>query len=68
VTPFTSNAAFRYYVLNADTSQVSPPSPLSNARGIEFTLAARSANTPDGSSSLATTSVTTAVFFRNGSN
>jgi prepilin-type N-terminal cleavage/methylation domain-containing protein len=68
VTPFTSNAAFRYYVLNADTSQAAAPSPLSNARGIEFTLAARSETAPEGAGSVATTSVTTAVFFRNRTN
>jgi len=68
VTPFTSTAAFRYYVGNADTSQASPPSPLSSARGIEFTLNARSVNAPEGSGSYQTSSLTTAVFFRNRTN
>jgi prepilin-type N-terminal cleavage/methylation domain-containing protein len=68
VTPFTSSAAFRYYVGNADTSQAAAPSPLSSARGIEFTLAARSVNAPEGSGGYQTSSVTTAVFFRNRTN
>jgi prepilin-type N-terminal cleavage/methylation domain-containing protein len=65
VSPFTSSAAFKFYVLNRDTSQVAVPSPLSNIRGIEFVLAARSLNTPVGSSGPITTTVNTAVFFRN---
>ena len=68
VTPFTTNAGFRYYVGNADTSQAAAPSPLSSARGIEFTLNARSVNAPEGSSSYQTSTVTTAVFFRNRTN
>jgi prepilin-type N-terminal cleavage/methylation domain-containing protein len=68
VTPFTTTAGFRYYVGNADTSQAAPPSPLSTARGIEFTLNARSVNAPEGTSAYQTSSVTTAVFFRNRTN
>jgi prepilin-type N-terminal cleavage/methylation domain-containing protein len=68
VTPFTSAAKFRYYVMNADTSQAAAPSPLSSTRGIEFTLAARSETSPEGTGTPATTSVTTAVFFRNRTN
>jgi prepilin-type N-terminal cleavage/methylation domain-containing protein len=65
VSPFTSNAAFKFYVLNRDTSQVAVPSPLSNIRGFEFVLAARSVNTPVGSTGPITTTVNTSVFFRN---
>ena len=68
VTPFTTTAGFRYYVGNADTSQAAAPSPLSSARGIEFTLNARSVNAPEGSSGYQTSTVTTAVFFRNRTN
>jgi hypothetical protein len=68
VSPFTNNAAFKFYVLNRDTSQAAVPSPLSNIRGFEFVLAARSINTPVGSSGPITTTVNTAVFFRNRTN
>jgi hypothetical protein len=65
VTPFTSGAAFRFYVLNSDTSQVAVPSPLSNIRGIEFVLTARSETAPGGQAQPESTQVNTAVFFRN---
>jgi len=65
VTPFTDQAVFRYYRLNADTSQAAAPNPLSSTTGIEFKLAAQSATKTEGSSSPDTTTVTTAVFFRN---
>ena len=65
VTPFTSSAAFKFYSLNADTSQVAVPSPLSNIRGIEFVLTARSETAPGGQAQPESTQVNTAVFFRN---
>ena len=68
VTPFTSSAGFRYYVMNADTSQAAPPNPLSNTRGIEFVLAAETTGAAGAASSSSTTTVTAAVFFRNRTN
>ena len=65
VTPFTNQAVFRYYALNADTSQAAAPNPLSNTTGIEFKLAAQSSTKTENQASLDTTTVTTAVFFRN---
>ena len=65
VTPFTNSAAFKFFVLDADTSQVAPPATLSNVRGIEFVLTARSETAPGGQAAPESTLVNTAVFFRN---
>ena len=64
-TPFTSNARFKFLVLNSDSAQSAVPSPLSDTRGIEFMLAARSSYTAGGSAAPDSTLVRTAVFFRN---
>ena len=64
-TPFTSTARFKFLVLNADSAQSAVPSPLSDTRGIEFVLAARSEYTAGGSAAPDSTLVRTAVFFRN---
>jgi hypothetical protein len=63
--PFTSAARFKFLVLNADSAQSTVPSPLSNTRGIEFVMAARSEYTAGGSAAPDSTLVRTAVYFRN---
>jgi prepilin-type N-terminal cleavage/methylation domain-containing protein len=68
VTPFTNSAGFKFFVLDADTAQAVPPSPLSNIRGIEFVLTARSETAPGGEAAPESTLVNTAVFFRNSLN
>jgi prepilin-type N-terminal cleavage/methylation domain-containing protein len=65
VAPFTGSAHFKFFVLNSDTSQAAVPSPVSNIRGIEFVLSARSTNAPAGQAAPESTQVNTAVFFRN---
>jgi len=65
VAPFTNAARFRFFVQNADTAQSPVPSPLSDTRGVEFVLAARSETSVGGGFGHDSTLVSTAVFFRN---
>jgi prepilin-type N-terminal cleavage/methylation domain-containing protein len=63
--PFDTTSKFRYFALDADTSQVSVPTTLSTIRGVELELDALSANRVAGRSSVERVSVRTAVLFRN---
>ena len=68
VTPFTNSARFRFFVLDNDSSQAAVPASLSDIRGIEFVLTARSETAPGGAAEPESTLVNTAVFFRNSLN
>jgi len=63
--PFDSMAVFRFYRLDADTSQAAAPSPLSTTRGIELRLAGASRSTPYGAPGPKVVNLTTAIFFQN---
>lgn len=63
--PFDSNAVFRFFVGNADTSQAAPPVQLSELRGIDVLLNAMSERAARGSARPDQARVATAVFFRN---
>ena len=63
--PFDTTARFRYYVLNADSAQLSPPASLGMVRGIELVLGAESERAAQGRGARESVRVTTAVFFRN---
>ena len=66
VAPFDTSAKFRYYNLYSDTAQTTVPSPVSNIRGVEVDLNAKSPNsTPGQSPNRETSTVKTAIFFRN---
>jgi prepilin-type N-terminal cleavage/methylation domain-containing protein len=63
VAPFDTAAKFRFFDLNSTTAQAAVPSPLSNMRGVELVLTARSERpTKTGAT---TSQYTTAVWFKN---
>ena len=66
--PFDASARFRFFALDADTSQAAAPSPLSNTRGIGLVLTGASEKTPLGRSAPMTAPLTTAVYFHNRAN
>ncbi len=63
--PFDASARFRFFVLDADTSQAAAPATLSNTRGIGLVLTGASEKTPLGRSAPLTAPLTTAIFFHN---
>lgn len=63
--PFQSTAQFNYYSLNSATSSSTVPSPLSNMRGVELQLDAISPNRASNRATGETSSIKTAIFFRN---
>lgn len=65
VAPFDSTARVRFFVLNGMGAQDAVPSPLSRARGFEFSLDGASERAPQGSSSPKVSSLTTSVYFQN---
>lgn len=66
VAPFDTSAKFRFYNLYSDTSQAGVPSPLSNMRGVELDLDALAPQvTPGQAPTRESSSVKTAIFFRN---
>ena len=66
VAPFDTSAKFRYYELYSDTAQTTVPSPVSNISGVELKLDAKAPNVTPGQGSLReSTSIKTAIFFRN---
>ena len=64
VAPFDATAKFRFYDLNASTAQTAVPT-LTNIRGVEVQFNAQSIQRSSGQSSPESSSITTAVFFRN---
>lgn len=65
VAPFDTSAKFRFYAMYSDTSQAAVPSPLSNMRGVELQLDALAPQLTPGQGRRETSSVKTAIFFRN---
>jgi prepilin-type N-terminal cleavage/methylation domain-containing protein len=63
--PFDTSAVFRFYRLNADTSQAAVPAQLSDLRGVEIVLKALSQYAAQGRSAPEQIGSTTAVFFKN---
>ncbi|MEX2282862.1 MAG: type II secretion system protein [Gemmatimonadota bacterium] len=63
VAPFDTAAKFRFYDLNSTTAQAAVPSPLSNLRGVELVLTARSERPTNTGAT--TSQYTTAVWFKN---
>jgi prepilin-type N-terminal cleavage/methylation domain-containing protein len=63
--PFDNTARVRFYVLNGATPQDAVPSPLSNTRGLQFSLDGMSEGTPRGSVSPKVNSIATSVYFEN---
>ncbi len=66
--PFDSTARFRFYVLDADTAQDAPPTPVTDIRGLALVLSGSSELIPQGSSSTKTHELSAAVFFKNRTN
>ncbi len=66
--PFDSTARFRFYVLDADTAQDAPPTPVTDIRGLALVLSGSSELIPQGSSSPTTHELMAAVFFKNRTN
>ena len=66
IAPFDTTAKFRFYVLNADVAQATPPAPadLKTVRGLELVLAGSSPRAQQGKSS-AEQALVTGVFFKN---
>jgi hypothetical protein len=62
--PFDTSAKFRFYNLDADTSQIGVPT-LANIRGIDLQLDALSENQVAGRPAPETSKIRTSVFFRN---
>jgi prepilin-type N-terminal cleavage/methylation domain-containing protein len=62
--PFDTSARFRYYALDADTSQITPPA-VGNIRGLDLQLDALSEQTVAGRRGPETSKLRTSVFFRN---
>jgi prepilin-type N-terminal cleavage/methylation domain-containing protein len=62
--PFDTSARFRYYALDVDTSQITPPA-VANIRGIDLQLDALSENTVAGRPSPEASKLRTSIFFRN---
>lgn len=63
--PFNTASKFRFFVMNSQVSQAAPPASLSTLRGIELLMNGMSERIPSGSTSKATATFTTAVFFKN---
>jgi prepilin-type N-terminal cleavage/methylation domain-containing protein len=64
VAPFTANAAFRFFINDAVTASVTPPSNLKELTGIQLVMEAASER-PDRNGSYPTVPLTTSVFFKN---
>jgi prepilin-type N-terminal cleavage/methylation domain-containing protein len=65
VAPFDTSAKFRYYNLYADTAQTTVPT-LANIRGVELRLDAKAPQpTPGQPTNRESSSIRTAIFFRN---
>ena len=62
--PFDTSAHFRFYVLNSETSQVTPPANLNTIKGFDLRLNARSPTIPEANSAPKLTQMTTAVYFK----
>ena len=62
--PFDTSARFRYYALDSDTSQITPPA-VANIRGVDLQLDAMSENMVSGSSAPSKSKLRTSIFFRN---
>jgi prepilin-type N-terminal cleavage/methylation domain-containing protein len=63
--PFDTSRAFKFFALDAETSQAAVPTPLSNLRGLELTLPGQSERVARSESGYATQKLVTAVFFTN---
>lgn len=63
--PFDTSAAFRFFVLNVDTSQAAVPAQLADLRGIDIVFNAMSERPAQGRSKAEEARATTAVFFKN---
>jgi prepilin-type N-terminal cleavage/methylation domain-containing protein len=68
VAPFDASARFRFYVMDADTTQAAPPMALQTVRGVQLVLSGSSTRTPYGAAAPDQATVTTAVFFKNRMN
>jgi prepilin-type N-terminal cleavage/methylation domain-containing protein len=64
IAPFDTSAKFRFYVLNADVAQDTPPADLSTVRGLELVLSGSSPRAEQGLSK-AKQELVTGVFFKN---
>lgn len=65
LTPFDPSSAFRFYVANRDTSQITPPADLSDVTGLDLVLVGASEITPQGSSAPPSFEIRTRVNFLN---
>lgn len=66
--PVHSTARFRYYVAGSATAQTTPPSPISNIRGIEAALDGRSETVGRMSANARVMPLRASVFFQNTAN
>lgn len=64
IAPFDTSAKFRYYVLNSDVAQSTPPADLNTVRGLELDLAGSSPRSQQGRNA-AVQQLVTGVFFKN---
>jgi prepilin-type N-terminal cleavage/methylation domain-containing protein len=67
-TPFDTVSAFRFFVLDADTSQAAPPASLSDLRGIELDLVGESERPAQGEEEPTEFHLRTVVRFKNRAN
>lgn len=64
IAPFDTSAHFRFYVQNNDQSDINPPANINTIRGLDLRLNALSPRVPSGGTVQKSTSVRTAVFFK----
>jgi hypothetical protein len=62
--PFDTSARFKYYALDSDTSQITPPA-VGNIRGVDLQLDALSEQRVAGRAAAEAAKIHTSVFFRN---
>ena len=63
--PFDTSAAFKFFVLNVDSSQAAVPAQLADLRGIDIVFNAMSERAAQGRTRPQESRTTTAVFFKN---